>query len=431
MASWFTSGRADDQVKVAGHRVEIDEIESLLNKHPGVMNCAVAISEAPGSQLPYSARCASCGIGDDTPGITLDDNGLCQLCRDFSAQSPRIERYFRQPDELRNAIAARAPMKRGEFDCMVLLSGGKDSTYALYQVALMGFRVYAFTLDNGYISDQARSNIERVVGDLGICHEFASTEHMPEIFRDSLSRFSNVCQGCFKTIYTLSIRRADELGIPVLVTGLSRGQLFETRLNLGLFRGERSDQEIDTAVLEARKAYHRRPDAVTRCLGRSDFDDEGVFERVQLLDFYRYCSTPLSEMLDFLSTRAPWIRPADTGRSSNCLINDVGIQVHKYERGYHNYALPYSWDVRLRQKDREQAVEELNDDIDPVRVQDILDDLGYQPRETASARHPLTGGLLLPCQRVRWGRPAQIPHHPAARLVGAGTLCGRRTTAPD
>jgi amino acid adenylation domain-containing protein len=374
-------GRSDDQIKVAGHRIEIGEVETLLGKHPAIRDCAVALSEAPASQPSFSGRCSACGIGDDTPGITLDNHGLCQLCRDFSAQAPRIDTFFRQPGDLKNAIAARACEKRGDFDCMVLLSGGKDSTYALYQVVAMGFKVYAFTLDNGYTSDQARSNIQRVIDDLGIDHEFATTEHMAEIFRDSLSRFSNVCQGCFKTIYTLSIRRADELGIPVLVTGLSRGQLFETRLNLGLFKGDRSNREIDAAVLEARKAYHRRPDAVTRCLGRADFDDDALFERVQLLDFYRYWSAPLSEMLDFLNTRAPWIRPDDTGRSSNCLINDVGIHVHNYERGYHNYALPYSWDVRLGQKDRAQAVEELHDDIDPVRVQSILNELDYRPEK--------------------------------------------------
>ena len=45
------------------------------------------------------------------------------------------------------------------------------------------------------------------------------------------------------------------------------------------------------------------------------------------------------------------MRPSDTGRSTNCLINNIGIFVHKAERGFHNYALPYSWDVRLGSQD--------------------------------------------------------------------------------
>lgn len=67
----------------------------------------------------------------------------------------------------------------------------------------------------------------------------------------------------------------------------------------------------------------------------------------------------------------------DTGRSTNCLINDAGIYVHKMTRHFHNYALPYSWDVRLGHKSREQANEELDDDINETRVQDILKDIGF------------------------------------------------------
>ena len=93
-----------------------------------------------------------------------------------------------------------------------------------------GWRVHALTLDNGFISEGAKENIRSSIDALGITHEFATTEAMNEIFRDSLDRHSNVCQGCYKTIYTMAVARADELGIPVIVTGLSRGQFFETRL---------------------------------------------------------------------------------------------------------------------------------------------------------------------------------------------------------
>jgi len=78
-----------------------------------------------------------------------------------------------------------------------------------------------------------------------------------------------------------------------------------------------------------------------------------------------------------LASNASWTRPEDTGRSTNCLINEVGIYVHKKERGYHNYASPYSWDVRLGHKTREAALEELDDDIDENNVKQILDEIGY------------------------------------------------------
>ena len=141
---------------------------------------------------------------------------------------------------------------------MMLLSGGKDSTYALAQLVHMGYRVFAFTLDNGYISEGAKENIRRVVQALEVEHVFGTTPAMNEIFVDSLERHCNVCNGCFKTIYTLSMQMAYDMGIPTIVTGLSRGQFFETRLSEEWFtqlfgQPEFNPDTIDETVLEARK----------------------------------------------------------------------------------------------------------------------------------------------------------------------------------
>jgi hypothetical protein len=80
------------------------------------------------------------------------------------------------------------------------------------------------------------------------------------------------------------------------------------------------------------------------------FEDDAVFDKVQFVDFYRYSDVSLEDMLIYLDEKVGWIRPTDTGRSTNCLINQLGIYVHKKEKGYSNYSLPYSWDVRLGHK---------------------------------------------------------------------------------
>jgi len=119
------------------------------------------------------------------------------------------------------------------------------------------------------------------------------------------------------------------------------------------------------------------------------FEDDELFERIQFVDFYRYCDASLDDIYDFLDNHVSWLRPEDTGRSTNCLINNTGIYVHKTKLGYHNYALPYSWDVRLGHKKREAAIEELTDHIDPHQVLDILEEIDYQDPElhaTGSAR---------------------------------------------
>jgi amino acid adenylation domain-containing protein len=227
-------GRIDEQVKVGGIRLEPTEVEDALASHPAVARAAVRLW-SPRVAQP-DRRCVRCGLPSNVPGASFDEDGVCRSCHDYDRIAPQAEAWFRTVEDL---VAKRDEARRrrtGRYDCLHLLSGGKDSTYALYRLVELGFEPYALTLDNGFISEGAKDNVRRSVAELGIDHEFVTTDAMEAIFRDSLHRHSNVCHGCYKTIYTLATTRAVELGIPLIVTGLSRGQLFETRLIPAQFR---------------------------------------------------------------------------------------------------------------------------------------------------------------------------------------------------
>ena len=379
-------GRIDRQVKLSGFRIELGEVENALLSHHEVEQCAVSIRGTQITHLGVTHTCSRCGLPSNLPGARFNSDGVCHTCEVFDQIKKESSRYFKDLSELEGVFLKAREHNPSEYDCISLLSGGKDSTYMLARLVDMGLKVYAFTLDNGFLSQHAKENITRVTERLGVPHEFAATPAMNEIFRDSLTKFSNVCNGCFKTIYTLAITRARELGIPFIATGLSRGQFFETRLTANLFQGDFSPDEVDKAVLSARKAYHNLEDEVTRSLDMTALRDPEIFEHVRFLDFYRYCDVSLSEMMTYLKDRVGWVRPTDTGRSTNCLINDVGIYIHQKERGYHNYALPYSWDVRMGHKTREEALAELDDQLDLISIRTMLAEVGYDENRLQNER---------------------------------------------
>jgi amino acid adenylation domain-containing protein/non-ribosomal peptide synthase protein (TIGR01720 family) len=372
-------GRADDQVKIGGARIELGEIESRLADHPRIKESVVTVIQSKIQATESELRfCVGCGLPSNYPGVHFDDEGICSQCHSYERIKDRAQTYFKSMDDLHKLFEEGKSRKKGDYDCLALVSGGKDSSYMLSQLAGMGLKVLSFTLDNGYISEQAKENIKKVSAYLGVDHLFGTTPAMNAIFVESLQQYSNVCNGCFKTLYTLAVNVAREKGIPFIVTGLSRGQFFETRLTEDLFQdGALDNESIDQAILEARKVYHRRQDLISRELDVDAFRDDAIFDDIQFVDFYRYTDISLDEVYTYLNKHVPWIRPADTGRSTNCLINDLGIYLHTQQRGFHNYALPYSWDVRMGHKKREDAIDELHDEIDEAAVKQMMQEIGY------------------------------------------------------
>ncbi len=386
LARWNTTGeleylgRTDEQIKLNGFRIELAEIENNISSYPKIKKAAVVVNSK--EPIKNIVNCAECGLPSSYPNVDFNEYNVCHLCTSFKGYKEKTAKYFKTETQLQELLTSHK--KRDlKYDCLALLSGGKDSTYVLARLVNMGLKVLAFTLDNGYISNQAKENITKITQKLNVDHIYGQTPHMNKIFVDSLHRHKNVCNGCFKTIYTLSTQVALAHGIPFIVTGLSRGQFFETRLTEELFWDETADTtSIDATILEARKLYHQEEDAVKKHLDTSMFNDPNTFNKVQYVDFYRYSDVSLHEILNYLKQNVNWVRPTDTGRSTNCLINQAGIHVHKQERGYSNYSFPYSWDVRLGHKNRDEALEEINEHIDIEEVGKILNEIGYTKIDT-------------------------------------------------
>jgi amino acid adenylation domain-containing protein len=369
-------GRNDDQVKIQGYRIEPGEVESALTALDGIDECVVLpLVYDAAKRAAAESYCVRCGLPSAYPGSAFDETGLCAHCRQYDLYREKALAYFKTPDRFMERFPRRG---KGAYDCLALFSGGKDSAYMLCRLVEAGLRVFAYTFDNGYLYDGAKENIKRTVAALGIDHAFGTAADCKAILADSLARYSNVCNSCFKAVLTYGMREAKRRGIDRIVTGLSRGQLFETRLAELFNEGVFDEEAIDAAVKRARAVYHRMDDAVSRSVVDGLFDDDAIFDEIEFVDFYRYTDVSREEILAYLTAHGAWVNPtAIAGCTTNCLVNDVGVWVHSRERGYNNYALPNSWEVRLGHKERQLSIDELNAPLDEANIALILSELGH------------------------------------------------------
>lgn len=378
-------GRVDRQVKIRGFRVELDEIENELIKYPGIKECVLDFGENISKiedKLNVS-KCKKCGIPSIYPGTILDEKGICNVCHFYEEHKEKVQDYFGEMEELEAIIKDGRGNDAKQYDCMLLYSGGKDSTYVLYKLVEMGFKVLAYTFDNGFISETAIENIKNIVKELNVDHVFDSYNKMNEIFLNGLHEECSVCNGCFKVLRIKSTKFAYEKGIKNIVTGFSRGQIFDLRLSDILKQGIFNVDEIEKKIFEQRLLYHIKNDYVTSFMSKDMLIDENMLKEIRLIDFYRYTNASKREIFDFLkSTSEYWNNPADTGVcSSNCKINDVGVFVQRKERGYDNYTYPNSWEVRTEHISLEDADNEYDAYIDTLKVERIMAELGYRENE--------------------------------------------------
>lgn len=103
------------------------------------------------------------------PQITFSGSGLCNYCQWFdNSVGPKLFSKDR-PVQFESALEkVRAQGVGKDFDCIIGLSGGADSSYLLALAVENGLRPLAVHVDAGWNSELAVSNIERLVDTLNV-----------------------------------------------------------------------------------------------------------------------------------------------------------------------------------------------------------------------------------------------------------------------
>ena len=113
--------------------------------------------------------CRVCLMDESDRELTFDASGRCHACIEAEASMPRwmATDAEHSPDFERTVEAIKARRGRGEFDTLLGLSGGVDSSYALVCAAEAGLKVLAMHCDTGWNSRESVENIQRLCSRFG------------------------------------------------------------------------------------------------------------------------------------------------------------------------------------------------------------------------------------------------------------------------
>ena len=169
--------------------------------------------------------CTRCVLDTTVPDITFDARGVCHFCREYDGRAARDVHTGDEGRRLLDAIVADV-RKRGEgkdYDCVIGVSGGVDSTYVACIVKKqLGLRPLAVHVDNGWNSELAVKNIEEVLRRLDI--DLSTNVLDWEEFRDLQRSFleagiANAEIPSDHAIQATLFRSAREHGIRYIFTG--------------------------------------------------------------------------------------------------------------------------------------------------------------------------------------------------------------------
>ncbi len=118
---------------------------------------------------PYQI-CTHCVMDTSDPDIEFNKDGVCNHCLKFEElikqHIPGSEESLKKLSKLIERI--KKDGKGKEYDCIIGLSGGVDSSYVALLVNKFGLRPLAVHLDNGWNSELAVENIENIIKKLNI-----------------------------------------------------------------------------------------------------------------------------------------------------------------------------------------------------------------------------------------------------------------------
>ena len=175
-------------------------------------------------------RCTKCTLPITWETLNFDQNGVCNICRNWEAKTESVD--WKEREKILSKILAdvKDRNKDSEYDCIVPFSGGKDSTYTLYAVVRKyGLKPLVVSFDHGFYRPKTIENRSRTFKKLGVdvITFTPNWKIVKKLMLESLIRKGDFCWHCHSGVFSYPMQIAVKFNIPLLIWGEGGGE-YET-----------------------------------------------------------------------------------------------------------------------------------------------------------------------------------------------------------
>jgi N-acetyl sugar amidotransferase len=162
--------------------------------------------------------CKRCVMPDTKPDLHLDDEGICNACRSYEKRK-EVD-WDARYQELLNVLDKYRKSNGSSWDCIVPVSGGKDSTYQVVRMIQLGLNPLCVTSTTCDLSPLGRKNIENIKR-LGVDYVEMSPNPLIRAKLNSvgLKQVGDISWPEHVGIFTIPVRAAVQFNVPLIVWG--------------------------------------------------------------------------------------------------------------------------------------------------------------------------------------------------------------------
>lgn len=183
----------------------------------------MAVDRNPGDPpFPHLRYCARCCLPETCEGIQFDELGICLACR---SQEQKMRMDWAVREKKLRALLEKAKAESGNnYDCVVPISGGKDSCYQLHiLVKVYGLTPLAVTFSHNWFTEVGKFNLSNILEKLDVDHMMYTPNRglVNKLARQSLPLIGDACWHCHAGVYSYPFHVATKFRIPLIIYGES------------------------------------------------------------------------------------------------------------------------------------------------------------------------------------------------------------------